>query len=116
MTKIRPILLRSVSENYVPIRTVGIRKVYQWKTFELVYPIYIASWSANVVMSLSRDQAVFVMHRFDDISRTNVKLPHQHTGKMPFNRVIIQIQAVTVKLTLGAVLKWTLSKLLASNW
>ena len=48
--QIRLILLRSMSEISISIHTVGIGKVsYWWKPYGLVYPIYIASCSANVV-------------------------------------------------------------------
>ena len=40
--QIRPLILRSASEIYILIHTVGIGKVsYQWKTYGLVYPIHI---------------------------------------------------------------------------
>ena len=61
-------------------------------------------------------QAVFVMYRFDYISRLRLSFRVNISAKcltVPMNRVIILIQAV--RLTLGAVLKWTFSKLPASN-
>ena len=60
-------------------------------------------------------QAVFVMHRFDDISQLILSFRVNISARcltVAMDRVIL-VQAV--KLTFGAVLKWTFMKLPASN-
>jgi len=75
---------------------------------------YILRHVQPMLLRVSRGpgQAVYVMYRFDDVSRIYFKFPRQHIANVPNSSqgcVSIPIQAV--RLTWGAVLKWTFNNI-----